>query len=45
MLAQFVPQISPKAESCFFTDRAGFTTRPAPHETNPALLLFRPEPT
>ena len=43
MLAQPDTQSSLQAESCFYPDRSatGLTVR----ETNPAVLLFRTEPT
>jgi hypothetical protein len=45
MLAQPVPPASLKAESCFFIRRDKLSARAAPQEMNPAVLLFRHEPT
>jgi hypothetical protein len=45
MLARPVPPASPKAESCLFTRRDRLSTRAAPRKMNPAVLLFRHEPT
>jgi hypothetical protein len=45
MLAQLAPPTYPKADSRLFTRRDSFTIRAAPRATNPAVLLFRHEPT
>lgn len=45
MLARHAPQSSSKADTGLSNGRDRFTPRHPPRGTNPAVLLFRPEPT
>jgi hypothetical protein len=44
MLAQFIPQHSSKAVSCYSHGFVRFVSRITPQKINPRALLFRPGP-